>query len=100
MQYKFHFDQSHKSSTQVRVRPNLAEYLDRKQSVPPSKRCFWFQSISRRPWFCFVSIRACSGNLFRDYSSLVVVSKLASDLCCVRNCSCSQADWRELSFFE
>jgi hypothetical protein len=30
MQYKFHFDQSHKSPTQVRVWPNLAEYLDRK----------------------------------------------------------------------
>src|SRR5215469_4003829 len=69
LQYKFHFDQSHKSPTQVRVWPNLDEYLDRKQSFPHSKRRLWFQSISWRPWFCVVS----SGNLFGDDRSLAEV---------------------------
>src|SRR5262249_28570792 len=47
-----------------------------------------------------VSIWACNGNLFGDDRSLVVVSKLASDLCCLRNRSGGRTDWRELSFFE
>jgi len=41
-----------------------------------------------------------SGNLFGDGSSLVIVSKLASDLCFLRSRGGSWADWRELSFFE
>jgi hypothetical protein len=46
------------------------------------------------------AVCSVSRSLFGDGRSLVVVFKLASDLCCLRSRSRSWTDWRELPFSE
>ena len=80
-----------------RTWPNT--WIENNPSLIPNG-VFGLKSISWRAWLRVLSIRACSGNLFGDGSSLVVVSKLASDLCRLRSRGGSRVDWRELSFCE
>src|SRR5215472_12421034 len=60
LQYKFHFDQSHKSPTQVRVWPNLDEYLDRKQSSLIQNGAFGFNPFHGGLGFASFPAAICS----------------------------------------